>query len=104
MFFEVGVLKNFPIFRGKHLYCLHKTIKFETLTQLTCFIFLLGVGEMLWGYRECWGLGPGGGGWGGLWGGMLFTGGPGRGVCSGAGRSVVLGVARKYFRLIFNCY
>ena len=61
MFFEVGVLKNFPIFRGKHLYCLHKTIKFETLTQLTCFIFLLGVGEMLWGYRKCWGLGPGAG-------------------------------------------
>ena len=73
MFFEVGVLKNFPIFRGKHLYCLHKTIKFETLTQLTCFIFLLGVGEMLWGYRECWGLGPGGGGAGAGYGEGCFS-------------------------------
>ena len=28
-------------------------MKFETLTQLTCFMFLSKIGEMLWSYRKC---------------------------------------------------
>ena len=33
--------------------CLHKTIKFGTLTQLACFIFLLKFIKMLWSYKNC---------------------------------------------------
>ena len=33
--------------------CLQKNIKFETLTQLTFFIFSLKIGGILWSYRRC---------------------------------------------------
>ena len=31
----------------------YKSIKFGTLTQLTCFMFLLKIEEMFWSYRKC---------------------------------------------------
>ena len=31
---------------------MHKTIKFATLRQLTCFVFLLKIIEMLWIYEN----------------------------------------------------
>ena len=34
-------------------YSLHKTNRFGTLTQLTCFIFLLKFIEMLSSYKKC---------------------------------------------------
>ena len=39
--------------------CLYKTTKFGTLTQLTCFIFLLKFMEMLWSYKKCQKIGVG---------------------------------------------
>ena len=32
---------------------LHKTFKFGTLAQLTCFIFLLKFLQVLWSYKKC---------------------------------------------------
>ena len=39
--------------------CLHKTIKFGTLTQLTCFIFLLKFIEMYWSHKKAQEIGVG---------------------------------------------
>ena len=35
------------------IYCLYKTVKFGTVTQLICFIFSLKFGKMLWWYTKC---------------------------------------------------
>ena len=32
--------------------CLNKSIKFGTLTQLTCFMFLIKMVKMLWSYKK----------------------------------------------------
>ena len=37
----------------------HENIKFGTLTQRTCFIFLLKFIEMLWSYKKCPKIGVG---------------------------------------------
>ena len=46
-------------FWPKSKYCLHKTVKPGTLTQLTWFIFLLKFIEMLWSYKKFQKIGVG---------------------------------------------
>ena len=64
LFERVTSIKNLPISKVKSFLksnfkvkyakqCLHKTIKSGTLTQLTCFIFLLKLIEMLWTSKKC---------------------------------------------------
>ena len=50
-FKKVNSHKKLPISDGESF--LHKTVKSGILTQLTCFIFPLKIGEMLWNYTKC---------------------------------------------------